>query len=232
MGVGEREDILMIIIREQGKNHLPKNINSTMMMVRIFNAKTHTHTGSAVVCPTCSKPLSVNLDAPSAVPPRPAARGRRSIMHRIDLSRFQTSTKIEALRQELAAMKERDPSAKAIVYSQFTSMLDLMYYRLTQCGWQCVRLCGSMSMDQRDVMIDRFTNDPDVSVFLMSLKAGGVALNLTAASHVMLYVVVSNEVLCVSVTPACPGWTPGGTLALKPRRWIASTASGSTSRST
>lgn len=41
-------------------------------------------------------------------------------------------------------------------------------------------------MDQRDRMIDAFTNDPSVTVFLMSLKAGGVALNLTAASHVML----------------------------------------------
>ena len=35
-------------------------------------------------------------------------------------------------------------------------------------------------------MIEAFTNDPSVTVFLMSLKAGGVALNLTAASHVML----------------------------------------------
>ena len=49
-----------------------------------------------------------------------------------------------------------------------------------------MRLAGSMSMEARDRMIDAFTNDPAVTVFLMSLKAGGVALNLTAASHVML----------------------------------------------
>ena len=55
-----------------------------------------------------------------------------------------------------------------------------------QTGVKCVRLQGSMSMDLRDRMIDQFTNDPKVKVFLMSLKAGGVALNLTAASHVML----------------------------------------------
>ena len=55
-----------------------------------------------------------------------------------------------------------------------------------QTGVKCVRLQGSMTMDHRDRMIDQFTNDPDVRVFLMSLKAGGVALNLTAASHVML----------------------------------------------
>lgn len=156
--------------------------------IKCISATYRTTTGAAVACPTCAKPLSVDLAAPSAAPstaPRPT-RGHRSILHRIDLSRFQTSTKIEALREELAAMKQRDPSAKCICFSQFTSMLDLIYYRLTQCGWQCVRLCGSMSMDQRNAVIDRFTNDPDVTVFLMSLKAGGVALNLTAASHVML----------------------------------------------
>ena len=43
-----------------------------------------------------------------------------------------------------------------------------------------------MSMQNRDAMIASFCSDPDVTVFLMSLKAGGVALNLTAASHVML----------------------------------------------
>ena len=43
-----------------------------------------------------------------------------------------------------------------------------------------------MGMEARDRMIGAFTQDPAVTVFLMSLKAGGVALNLTAASHVML----------------------------------------------
>jgi len=43
-----------------------------------------------------------------------------------------------------------------------------------------------MSLDQRSKVIDAFSGDPSVRVFLMSLKAGGVALNLTAASHVML----------------------------------------------
>ena len=57
---------------------------------------------------------------------------------------------------------------------------------LLQVGIKCVKLDGSMSLEARDVTIKAFTNDPDVVVFLMSLKAGGVALNLTAASHVML----------------------------------------------
>ena len=49
-----------------------------------------------------------------------------------------------------------------------------------QVGIACVRLEGCMSLDQRDKAIASFTKDPHVRVFLMSLKAGGVALNLTA----------------------------------------------------
>lgn len=55
-----------------------------------------------------------------------------------------------------------------------------------QVGIRCVKLDGGMSLEQRNRVIATFSHDPDVVVFLMSLKAGGVALNLTAASHVML----------------------------------------------
>ena len=53
-----------------------------------------------------------------------------------------------------------------------------------QSGVSCVQLNGSMSLAARDAAIKRFTDDPDCKIFLMSLKAGGVALNLTVASHV------------------------------------------------
>ncbi|GJP60729.1 hypothetical protein CLOP_g17955, partial [Closterium sp. NIES-67] len=99
---------------------------------------------------------------------------------------FQSSTKIEALREEVDTMTQRDPGAKALVFSQFTSMLDLIAYRLHQVGIRCVKLDGSMTMDARDRIISTFTRDADCRVFLMSLKAGGVALNLTVASHVFL----------------------------------------------
>tara|TARA_B110000090_G_C13274543_1_gene405475 strand:- start:581 stop:829 length:249 start_codon:yes stop_codon:yes gene_type:complete len=43
---------------------------------------------------------------------------------------------------------------------------------------------GNMTIDQRDNIIQRFNTDPDLKVLLISLKAGGVALNLTVASHI------------------------------------------------
>lgn len=55
---------------------------------------------------------------------------------------------------------------------------------LLQSGIKCVKLDGSMSISARDAAIKSFTEDPDCRIFLMSLKAGGVALNLAVASHV------------------------------------------------
>ena len=57
---------------------------------------------------------------------------KSSILSRIKTRDFQSSTKIEALREEVHKMLQADPSAKAIVFSQFTSMLDLVSFRLEQ----------------------------------------------------------------------------------------------------
>jgi hypothetical protein len=65
-----------------------------------------------------------------------------------------------------------------------------------------VQLNGKMNIVEKGKAIDTFTNDPDCRIFLMSLKAGGVALNLTVASHVSsvqrphllyLYTAISSE---------------------------------------
>mmetsp|Transcript_8330 Transcript_8330/g.23887 ORF Transcript_8330/g.23887 Transcript_8330/m.23887 type:complete len:988 (-) Transcript_8330:202-3165(-) len=147
---------------------------------------------STVSCPVCSKLLTVDLAVKKAEPAAvsagrsKAAFGANSILNRIDLKSFQSSTKIEAVREELNDMLKRDPSAKCIIFSQFTSMLDLVYFRLNQVGIKTVKLTGSMSLQQRDDTITKFVGDHKVKCFLMSLKAGGVALNLTAASHVIL----------------------------------------------
>ncbi|CAA7054102.1 unnamed protein product [Microthlaspi erraticum] len=142
-------------------------------------------------CPTCSKPLTVDWTTKAGTEhqaSKTTLKGFRaaSIINRIKLDNFQTSTKIEALREEIRFMVERDGSAKAIVFSQFTSFLDLINYTLGKCGVSCVQLVGSMSMAARDAAINKFKEDPDCKVFLMSLKAGGVALNLTVASHVFM----------------------------------------------
>ncbi|PIN08299.1 Nucleotide excision repair protein RAD16 [Handroanthus impetiginosus] len=142
-------------------------------------------------CPSCSKPLTVDFTSNKdgkEQSSKTTIKGFRasSILNRIQLDDFQTSTKIDALREEIRFMVERDGSAKGIVFSQFSSFLDLIHYSFQKSGVNCVQLDGSMSMGARDAAIKRFTEDPNCRIFLMSLKAGGVALNLTVASHVFL----------------------------------------------
>jgi len=72
---------------------------------------------------------------------------------------------------------------KVLIYSQFTSMLDLIRSELR---WPSLTLDGSVSPQERAERVRRFQEDPEILLFLLSLKAGGVGLNLTAADYVFL----------------------------------------------
>ena len=115
-----------------------------------------------------------------------------SILRRINLAEYATSTKIEALTEELVTMRQTSPGSKAIVFSQFVNMLDLIRWRLhsdpclAKMGLGARALHGSMDVKARDQSLKEFREDGDVRVLLMSLKAGGVALNLTVANHIYL----------------------------------------------
>ncbi len=75
---------------------------------------------------------------------------------------------------------------KVLLFSQFTSMLALIKERLEQEGIFHYLLQGSTPKEQRAAMVDAFNRD-DTPVFLISLKAGGVGLNLTGADMVINY---------------------------------------------
>ncbi|KAJ2370288.1 DNA repair protein rad16 [Coemansia sp. RSA 2607] len=111
---------------------------------------------------------------------------RRSIVNRIDMTRWKSSTKIEALVEELSRHRQGNANIKSIVFSQFVNFLDLIQWRLNRAGFSVCRLDGRMSPSQRDAVIRTFMTHPEYTVFLVSLKAGGVALNLTEASNVYL----------------------------------------------
>jgi superfamily II DNA or RNA helicase len=73
-----------------------------------------------------------------------------------------------------------------LIYSQFTSMLGLVSKALEEKGKSFLYLDGSVSPEQRALLVHRFQTDPRESIFLLSLKAGGVGLNLTKADYVFL----------------------------------------------
>jgi len=174
-------------------------------------------TGANTPCPSCRSPFSIDLNQarsdvvddntlsisrgesassastigmPSLKELPHVATG--SILRRINLTEFATSTKIEALTQELVKMRQSSPGSKAIVFSQFVNMLDLIRWRLhsdpclADMGLGVRALHGGMNVKARDVCLKDFREDNNVRVLIMSLKAGGVALNLTVANHIFL----------------------------------------------
>ncbi|EOA39090.1 hypothetical protein CARUB_v10011822mg [Capsella rubella] len=75
---------------------------------------------------------------------------------------------------------------KTIIFSQWTGMLDLVELSLVENSIEFRRLDGTMSLIARDRAVKEFSNDPDVKVMIMSLKAGNLGLNMIAACHVIL----------------------------------------------
>ncbi|MEM1060938.1 MAG: DEAD/DEAH box helicase, partial [Planctomycetota bacterium] len=73
---------------------------------------------------------------------------------------------------------------KALVFSQFTSMLAVVRAQLDKAGIKYEYLDGKTR--DREARVEKFQNDPATGVFLISLKAGGLGLNLTAADYVFL----------------------------------------------
>ena len=93
------------------------------------------------------------------------------------------SAKLEALRELLA--EALDDGHRVLIFSQFTSLLALLRAEFDAQEIACCYLDGSMTPRARQAEVDRFQNSPDVPVFLLSLKAGGTGLNLTAADTVV-----------------------------------------------
>lgn len=96
----------------------------------------------------------------------------------------EASAKLDALLPQLHEVHEE--GHKALVFSQFTSFLDIVKKRLNAEAVPYLYLDGQTSAKQRQAMVEKFQTDPNCGLFLISLKAGGVGLNLTAAEYVFL----------------------------------------------
>ena len=155
--------------------------------------------GKKVTCPVCRVALTIDLQ-PSDLsgankPPRNAAAQykkdelpSKSILSRIDLSQYTSSVKVDALLKGLNDMRSGKDGHlnKAIVFSQYTSMIEIVDWRLKKDRFTVAKLLGSMPITQRAANLKAFREDPNVSVILMSLKSGGEGLNLQAANYVFV----------------------------------------------
>lgn len=94
-----------------------------------------------------------------------------------------SSVKIEELLREV---QENISDHKALVFSQFTEMLALIRQELDILGIKYYYLDGSTKASDRAALMQKFNDTNEAQLFLISLKAGGVGLNLTAADYVYL----------------------------------------------
>nr|GEU68872.1 helicase, C-terminal [Tanacetum cinerariifolium] len=124
------------------------------------------------LCPVCRKEVSKQelITAPT------------DSRFRVDVDKnWVESSKVSALLRELESF--RSSGAKSIVFSQWTAFLDLLQIPLSRNNISFLRLDGTLNQQQREKVIKQFSEDSDILVLLMSLKAGGVGINLTAASN-------------------------------------------------
>lgn len=76
---------------------------------------------------------------------------------------------------------------RLLVFSQFTTMMDILESVLETLGIKFMRLDGSTNMQIRQDMIDTFTQDESITVFMLSTRAGGAGINLAAANKVIIF---------------------------------------------
>ncbi|PBK76887.1 hypothetical protein ARMSODRAFT_874937 [Armillaria solidipes] len=141
-------------------------------------------------CPTCSRrPIKINelievvKAQSSAVSGTAVKHGTQVVLRK---NNFQSSTKLDALLQNLSRLRDQDPCFRAIVFSQFTSFLDLIEKALKRDRFDFYRFDGSMDVKKRTAALNDFKSTSRTSkVLIVSLKAGGVGLNVTC-KHILI----------------------------------------------
>lgn len=88
----------------------------------------------------------------------------------------------------MLARIRQDTNDKIVLISNYTQTLDIFDKLCRSRGYGCLRLDGTMNVNKRQKLVDRF-NDPngDEFVFLLSSKAGGCGLNLIGANRLILF---------------------------------------------
>uniref|UniRef100_A0A5B7BJ23 SWI/SNF-related matrix-associated actin-dependent regulator of chromatin subfamily A member 3-like 3 n=1 Tax=Davidia involucrata TaxID=16924 RepID=A0A5B7BJ23_DAVIN len=106
---------------------------------------------------------------------------------RVDVEKnWKESSKVTKLLDCLEGIRRSGSGEKSIIFSQWTSFLDLLEIPLKRRGIGFLRFDGKLVQKQRERVLKEFNETREKMVLLMSLKAGGVGLNLTAASNVFL----------------------------------------------
>lgn len=152
-------------------------------------------------------------------------RGRRQVLYGVDILRkicnhpdlqshkFNShqagygdaaqSGKMQVVKSLLELWK--DTGHKTLLFTQHRIMLDILEkFMNSLSGFKYRRMDGSTPIARRQAMVDEFNNDPDLHVFLLTTKVGGLGVNLTGADRVIIY---------------DPDWNPSTDMQARERAW-------------
>ncbi|KAH9523505.1 hypothetical protein Btru_040176 [Bulinus truncatus] len=138
-------------------------------------------------CPMCRAPLD-KKELYGVQDGTDDANGADYDQFHFNPNEYYSSSKVDALMKSLNQLRQEDPRIKSVVVSQFTSLLTLLETPLKEQSFHFARLDGTMRANDRAQAVRNFSDlSPESpTIFLLSLKAGGVGINLTAASRVFL----------------------------------------------
>ncbi|KAK7918042.1 DNA repair protein RAD5 [Apiospora marii] len=138
-------------------------------------------------CFNCREPLSLR-DLFEVVrhddDPATASSTPKISLQRLGVN--ESSSKVVALIKHLRALRKDHPVMKSVVFSQFTSFMSLIEPALARANMRFLRLDGTMAQKARAAVLDEFRSSNRFTILLISLRAGGVGLNLTQAKRVYM----------------------------------------------
>ena len=118
--------------------------------------------------------------------------------------RWVDSAKVSKCVEIVEEIQRKDPTEKTIVFSQFTSLLDLLEIPISKAGFSYRRYDGGMSASKRNQALIDFQDDDNIKILLVSLKAGNSGLNLVAASQVIIFGMYYNFLSFLHLIPLIP----------------------------
>lgn len=132
-----------------------------------------------IPCPECESPVSNSVLGKRFTSPQQRLAKFRS------MGQLETSTKLEMIVSSIEDMMLHHPADKMIIFSHFTSFLDVIELVLGSKRIDFARLDGTMTLSSRNTVIRNFQSS-NARVLIASKTATGVGLNLTAANHVII----------------------------------------------
>eukprot|EP00758_Cryptobia_borreli_P011388 Tbor_TRINITY_DN5650_c3_g2::TRINITY_DN5650_c3_g2_i11::g.9007::m.9007/K15711/SMARCA3, HLTF; SWI/SNF-related matrix-associated actin-dependent regulator of chromatin subfamily A3 len=131
-------------------------------------------------CPVCDFPINFSsLQTAKVI-------STSEHIAKIKSEEWKSSTKVDMILHEVDHMQKEFPDDKVVIFSHFTSFLNIISVALEMHNISFVRVDGSMPIVQRNQVVQTFQNSTNTRVMLASKTAVGVGLNLTMANHVLI----------------------------------------------